>query len=215
MIEAGTQFIGIKPEINMQERKSAVANNPTDVFTIEDIAEAVAPYAVYTALLTQTGGDDPVLLDEGLLIIGVTYYINDTQVGMDFTNVGAPNNDVGTFFVATGTTPNSWGVDIGVVVLTYNIGAPVVTVLENTIGNVWFTYSDVGVYNINSDELFIESKTSLNIGNLNTFSNGFNARIFGDISSYPSLIAIKLLDESGIVTDGGLYNTPIEIRVYN
>lgn len=215
MIEAGTQFIGIKPEINMQERKSAVANNPTDVFTIEDIAEAVAPYAVYTALLTQTGGDVPVSLDEGLLIIGVTYYINDTQVGMDFTNVGAQNNDVGTFFVATGTTPNSWGVDIGVVVLTYNIGAPVATVLENTLGNIWFTYSDTGLYDVQSDNLFNQDRISVFFGGLNSLSDSHFVRIYDFNSSYPNSFAIQLQNFNFENTNDSLSNTPIEIRVYN
>ena len=47
----------------------------------------------------------------------------------DFTNVGAPNNSNGTSFVATATTPTAWGGGV----LSYDVGAPVVTILENTI----------------------------------------------------------------------------------
>lgn len=93
-------------------------------------------YRVYTALLTQSNGDGPSMLNDEPLTIGVTYQITDQGgSGWDFTNVGAPNNNTGTYFVATGTTPNSWG-DLGVS-LNFNTGAPVVTVLENTIGNIW------------------------------------------------------------------------------
>lgn len=108
-MEAGTQFIGVKPGINMQERKSNVANNPTDVFTIEEIANVSRPYKVYTALLTQSGGDDERDIDGGGLTIGVTYLILDNSGGADWTNVGSPNNEIGTYFVANEVNPNSWG----------------------------------------------------------------------------------------------------------
>jgi hypothetical protein len=41
---------------------------------------------------------------------GVTYEIEDNSGGADWTNVGAPNNDVGTTFTATSNdAPTSWG----------------------------------------------------------------------------------------------------------
>ena len=91
------------------------------------------PYKVYTALLTQSGGDNDTGVTGGDLTIGVTYKINVDDIDADFTNVGAPNNNLDTYFVATGTTPNSWGTNGS---LRFNTGAPVVTVLENTIGNI-------------------------------------------------------------------------------
>jgi hypothetical protein len=173
------------------------------------------PYKVYTALLTQSGNDNPLSISEGTLTIGVTYYINDTVIDMDFTNVGAPNNDIGTYFVATGTTP-IWGTNpLGFAILFYNEGAPVVTVLENTIGDIWFTYNDVGVYSINSDSLFEQLKTSVIFGSLNSLSNAYFVKIFDDESAYPNVFAIQTRDDIFTPTDGGLYNTPIEIRVYN
>jgi hypothetical protein len=160
-------------------------------------------YKVYTALLTQSGEDDPLDVDSGLLTIGVTYMINNPSVESDFTNVGAPNNLSGTYFIATGTTPNNWGTNTSI--LNYNTGAPVVTVLENTIGNVWFTYDSTGIYFINSDGLFTLNKTfapsvvinntpriiTINVGNINV---------------------IELVSNEG---DSTLNNAPIEIRVYN
>jgi hypothetical protein len=43
------------------------------------------------------------------LTVNRWYYINTAGTGCDFTNVGAPNNNEGTLFQATGTTPTAWG----------------------------------------------------------------------------------------------------------
>ena len=174
------------------------------------------PYKVYTALLTQSGGDDPQGFGEGTnLVIGVTYRISDTGgTGGDWTNVGAPNNNENTYFVATGITPNSWG-DGGI--LAYNTGAPVITVLENTIGNVWFEWGSApppiggyGQYLVKSNGLFTVNKTIV-------FCNAFIQSI---VSTFVNSNIIDINDI--IITTGNLslandilYNTPIEIRVYN
>ena len=174
-------------------------------------------YKVYTALLTQSGGDQWLGITSGELTIGVTYYIETPTGNPDFTNVGAPNNNFGTYFVATGTTPNSWGT--GGCNLAYNTGAPVVTVLENTIGNIWFTYSAPGEYYANSDELFTVGKTWGVADATYEGSTGTpvptlidNAGIFG--ANPPLQVGIRLKggDYGG---DSLLNNTPIEIRVYN
>jgi len=115
-------------------------------------------YTVFTALLTQSGGDDPQFLvnvDNGNIVPGVTYVISDYQIGDDFTNVGAPSNANGVSFIATGTTAINWA---GTSELIYNNGAPVCTVLENTLGNVWFEYIQDGLYSFNSIGLFIQNK---------------------------------------------------------
>jgi len=102
-----------------------------------------ASHLVYTALLNQSGGDNPLSLTTGDLVLGVTYRIV-FSTGADFTNVGAPNNTIDTYFVATGTTPTSWGSDGE---LSYNTGAPISTVLENTLGSqVAWVYAGVGGY---------------------------------------------------------------------
>jgi hypothetical protein len=179
---------------------------------IEGIANfnrgGAAPYKVYTALLTQSGGDNGAELTSGILEIGVTYRIDSTGgSGWDFTNVGASNNNVGTYFVATGTTPNSWQDGQ----LTYNTGAPVVTVLENTIGNIWFEYVSSGFYRMSSNELFTLGKSWSVIGPSDLISNLLYQQIFfNNISNYD----IATFSE-GNLTNSLLFNTPIEIRVYN
>jgi hypothetical protein len=173
-------------------------------YTMQDVTDTVRPYQVFTALLTQSGEDDPQILlsqDTPSLTIGVTYQITDDGgSGWDFTNVGAPNNDLDTYFIATGTTPANWGTNG---MLTYNTGAPVATVLENTIGNIWFTYVDVGNYYINSNALFIENKTFV-------YFKQFNQGAQWDYNdAFPNQIELVGADNNQ------LFNTPIEIRVYN
>ncbi|MFY8170256.1 MAG: hypothetical protein ACOVK2_03965, partial [Candidatus Fonsibacter sp.] len=131
-------------------------------YTMQDVIDSVRPYKVFTALLTQSGEASQACPNQGLLTIGVTYQIVFNSIGMDFTNVGSPDNNVGTYFVATSTIPTSWGSNEGQDegTLCYNTGAPVATVLENTIGNVWFTYDGVGDYRLNSNGLFTINKTT-------------------------------------------------------
>lgn len=206
MTPNGYRFIGIAPEVDLTERRSKLINDQTEPFTVDEIRG----YKVFTALLTQSGGNDIQSINTGLLTIGTTYFINDTQFGMDFTNVGAPNNNVGTYFVATGTIPNSWGIDTEAGVLTFNTGAPVTTVLENTIGNIWFNYEDVGVYGCKSNDLFTDSKTfvSATPGEANSVSILVT-------NQSTSVKYISSLNNSLNAFNDGLYNTPIEIRVYN
>lgn len=211
MIPNGTRFIGIAPEVDLKERGSALLNKRTEPYTIDDIRG----YKVFTALLTQSGSDGTAQgISASPLTIGATYYIEDNGgSGWDFTNVGAPNNNLGTYFVATGTTPNSWGIDGQ---LGYTLGAPVATVLENTIGNIWFSYNGEGNYTINSDGLFATTNTF----SLNNQTACFN--IGGD-SFYNLVIQCQNINELELATisdgfstlDNQLTNKMIEIRVYN
>jgi hypothetical protein len=175
--------------------------------------QQLQPYKVYTALLTQSGGDEQLSLVNAPLTIGVTYTIvNNGDNNYDFINVGAPNNLDGTRFVATGTTPTAWGSAD----LNYNTGAPVVTVLENTIGNVWFTYDSVGYYYANSNGLFLQDKSW--IPTIQIFNDTAGLRDgeiceirYGNSNEYN----IVTFDQSGTSVNSKLQNTPIEIRVYN
>lgn len=119
-------------------------------------------YKVFEALVIQNGTDSPNSITGGDLIIGVSYQIKDLggSIGFDFTNVGAPNNDFFTFFIATGTTPNSWGVPGFEAQLFYNDAAPTVIILEDTIKGIGFEYRGPGSYKINSDNKFIAGKTT-------------------------------------------------------
>ena len=162
------------------------------------------PYKVYTALLTQTGNTNPDSFNGGELIVGTSYRLQSPSIDADFTNVGAPNNNDGTWFIATGVTPNNWGT--GTVYCDY--GAPVVrTVLENTIGNIWFEYYAPGLYSIYSDSLFISDKTFI-IGSMWGDDNA-SPRIFGGYYSVES----NLIFGNGSVNDNFQIN--LEIRVYN
>lgn len=177
-------------------------------YTMQDVADSVQPYKVFTALLTQNGGDDQKDASSGTLIIGKTYRIDNNSGGADFTVVGAPTNEEGTYFIATGTTPD-WGNDIAN--LWFNNGAPIATVLENTIGNIWFSYNSVGAYTANSDALFTSNKTWNTIipGEL-IYNANYQEMFFNDSSTFN----VYTSSES-VLTNGILYQTPIEIRVYN
>lgn len=175
----------------------------------------IRPYKVYTALLTQSGVDVVQEFTGGNLTIGVTYEIYEAAggaEGFDFTNVGAPNNNFGTYFVATGTTPDSWGNNnVG---LRYNEGAPVVTVLENTIGNIWFAYNNIGSYYLYSDNLFTLNKTwNTRCIDIGTHGPSSRATLFDS----EDLNSMQIQSESDVDTPSNdiLYRVPIEIRVYN
>ena len=174
------------------------------------------PYKVYTALLTQSGADDPLIAYSGdTLTIGVTYIIinnSESYILGDFTNVGAPNNNINTAFVATGTTPNDWGLDI---YLVYNSGAPVTTVLENTIGNIWFTYVAVGVYVINSNGLFIDNKTTVLMPNGYQNSPYYNIGVQYEDLNTARITTSEFIDPIISPVDGVPTKTTLEIRVYN
>jgi hypothetical protein len=173
------------------------------------------PYKVYTALLTQNGGDDVQSISSGAVTKGVTYMVDGTSSDADFSNVGGPKYDGvtsinGTYFVAINNDiPNNYSEGD----LIYNTGAPVVTVLENTIGNVWFTYYGVGVYQVNSINLFTVVKTTPFIGSPGQVEA--DIAIIDIRSNTGSTIDIYSTNGGGDPYDNQLVNTPIEIRVYN
>lgn len=171
------------------------------------------PYKVYTALLTQSGESNVLqITDPDSAVIGTTYTIT-TSGDSDFTTIGAPNNNVGTSFAATGTTVN-WNTSSGI--LQFDTGAPVVTVLENTIGNIWFDYNNTGQYRVNSDSLFLTGKTYFSISDNTDIAAPSNFRIImigNPNNDYIDIITYDpILDLRG---NNRLTNTPIEIRVYN
>ena len=170
-------------------------------------------YKVYTALLSQNGSGNVFEITGGDLTVGVAYTIFEASggaEGYDFTNVGAPNNDLGTIFTATGTTPASWGNNnVG---LYYNTGAPVATVLENTIGNIWFTYNSSGEYKCNSANLFTLNKTTIDIDNYGQDGNPA-ANIFTNTNISEDRFTI--FTDKGGPQDDVLIKNRLEIRVYN
>jgi len=187
---------------------------------ISVVSKSLAPkYKVYTALLEQRGGSSIGTLSIGDAVdVGITYNLDfilgPEPIDWDFTNIGGPKYPDNFPFVATiNGEPNNWGG----VNLTFDTGAPVATVLENTIGNIWFTYEDVGYYRMNSNTLFTDGKTAASIGVPmfiespdDIYSSGvfINTEENLGISSYYNYnVADYALNYSG-----GQW---IEIRVYN
>jgi hypothetical protein len=198
--------------------------DPTGSFQTVD---ELRGYKVYTALLTQSGGGADLYLDTGTLTMGVTYNIENNSPGMDFTNVGAPNNNLDTSFVATGTTPASWGSneDTDNKTLLYIQGAPVVTVLENTIGDIIWNYDSAGVYYGVLVGAFTDNKTWL------SGPFGSTKGIYGvpalneDLTNNGRFVIVTREDSDKVrittllqpedIDNDVLDNFPIEIRVYN
>jgi hypothetical protein len=164
-------------------------------------------YKVYTALLTQSGGIIVNYLNSGSLVKGVSYTVTTATSNCDFTNVGGPSgvSGAGLSFVATeNLEPNNWDGSE----LEYNEGAPVVTVLENTIGDIWFTYLGIGLYQIFSDNLFTLDKswgTAYSGGDDEASFNGFVVSPNGNNE-------LRLNSGNG---NNDHISIRLEIRVYN
>jgi hypothetical protein len=168
------------------------------------------PYKVYTALLSQGGGSSTQELTAGnTLLLGVTYYIFINEDNVDLTIFGAPNSNEGTYFVCTqvGNLPGNVNIS-----LQYNSGAPVVRILENNIGDMWFTYLSTGTYEINSNALFIADKTTC-ITSQSAYGDTGVTFIYRD---NVNLIFIKTQDFfTQTPANDILARTMLEIRVYN
>ena len=95
----------------------------------------------------------------------------------------------------------------------YNEGAPTVTILENTIGNVWFTYGGPGEYAVESNNLFTNLKSTLIIGNCFWETGTGYVRTGFDGTSSGPITTLNFLNVA--FNSEYLTNTPIEIRVYN
>lgn len=92
--------------------------------------------------------------------------------------------------------------------------APVATVLENTLGeDITFSYESEGWYNVVSDGLFVENKTTCEISNTTQETYGYET--IKRVSE--SIIRINSISSETIETmaDAIIDNSKIEIRVYN
>jgi len=170
-------------------------------------------YKVFTALLTQSGEGFLDQLDSSSPTQNVTKGVTYTIAGPngDFSNVGAPNNNDGTFFIAINNEiPNAYN-DTSLI---FNTGAPVVTVLENTIGNIWFTYNNVGIYYVSSNNLFTENKTYLPSQNIDIslVSNAERFLFSGWVSE--NNVVLNNTSSDFVSTDD-MGRGYLEIRVYN
>jgi hypothetical protein len=89
---------------------------------------------------------------------------------------------------------------------------PVATVLENTLGNVSFSYTQPGLYRANSAGLFISNKTAVFLTS-QPVGGGFGVVSGAFISTESAIILATQTSNGGI--NGNLNRTTIEIRVYN
>lgn len=177
--------------------------------TIDEALDVAIPYKKYVALLTQTGASNNVAITSGPLVVGTTYEITDYVAGDDFTNVGAASNETGVIFCATGTTPTVYTEESE---LTYDEGAPVVIVLENTLdGESTWSYDSQGNYRLTNTGAFTDGK-------VNVFMSQENGVKNNGIRLNANVVQITSADISGgteFPDDGYLSNTSIEVRVYN
>jgi hypothetical protein len=142
--------------------------------------------------------------------------------------VGAPNNDAGTYFIATGTTPNSWGDGA----LTYNAGTPIAIILENTLGNIWFEYREAGQYRLYLpneltyiNKLFINNSIPLSNSRYVIFNriidkngSGFDVErgYLFHFAGENNIITITTISDADVLSNDILQEgICIEIRVYN
>lgn len=182
---------------------------------ITNIASALRPkYRVYTALLSQVG-DGTSTQNSGVLTIGRRYAIITFEEGDDFTDVAnvvsGTINTTECQFIATGTTPTSWSNGSTL----RDTSAPVATVLENTIGNIVWTYVSIGIYRGRLVGAFTANKSFSILGSV--IEGGdyermghFTYRFDGVNDFYIYTIAIT--NDAGL--NECLLKTPIEIRVY-
>jgi len=221
IIPADEKVFMVDKRTNTTYGGSAALQAMQEWYTMQDVADSVQPYKVFTALLTQTGNTNPQEKNDGdELLAGITYYI-DVNDGYDFTPYGAPDNNVGTYFICNQNVTTTTGTFFNLI---FNTAAPVATVLENTIGNVWFEYVAAGVYNLDSDLLFT-SKTFIPNGTsigptvfnylIESDGTGVGGRGYFFYKADPGTVRVSTLIDTELFGDNVLNTTPIEIRVYN
>lgn len=171
-------------------------------------------YKVFSCLMSQDSSDvNPILISSGPLTIGATYEIDNHATGDDFTNVGAPSNNPNVKFIATGTTPSSWD---GGSTLNFIPAVPFVKILENTLGYVYFGYIADGNYNFYFSNPVDENKIQVFTTDSSdkSMSAGDPINIQIDTSNMQNSPQNFVIIEQGN-GDNELWNTPLEVRLYN
>jgi hypothetical protein len=142
-------------------------------------------------------------------------YLDDNTISLDDKLIGTDHED-------SDSTKNYSVGDLQLAIRGYKvytalltqvgINPPTATVLENTIGNITFSYNSIGNYNINSSGLFTLNKTTVFTGMNVENDLGIIGFAHNTINTIPIVtVNVNLLNTS---QNGLLYNSPIEIRVY-
>ena len=213
-IPADEQVFMVSKSTNTTYSGSASLKAMSEWYTMDDVSNTVKPYKVFTALLNQSGGDNPDSFtgNGGTLDKGYTYEIVANPDNYDLTIYGAPNNNAGTSFICTVTVPTlpyTSSLELSV-----NYGTPVATVLENTIGNVWFAFSGDGQYDVNSINLFTDKKTFILVGS--TGDDIYSQTMIGACARLnDNQLRLVSADLNNDFSNDFFKDTPIEIRVYN
>ncbi len=170
-------------------------------------------YKVYSSIINQVITEQktsPVKPGEKF-IIGKTYFISTLAKGDDFTNIGASQNLTGTYFIATGESPNSWSKSE----IIYD-NAPVITELENTLGvDLYWKYKDVGQYILNSyTPIFFDNKTP-KLNYLNIEEEVVKTLTLKRISDTEVLLSQTTIIDNTFTYVDDIIDAFIELRVYN
>lgn len=219
IIPSTDKFFSHSENVNTTIGGPASAQEASHWYTMQDIIDTVGgggggTYQVFTALLTQSGTSNSDTINNDPLVIGTTYEILNTDGDtVNFTNVGAPNNLVGTSFIATGTTPTSWG-QTNNGVLGFNSGAVVSVILENTIGNLYWSYNGSGGAALMSNALFTDGKTSVTVATPMDGAGQITGSAGGAVVDNTTIV-LQYIGLDNIPANDLLYNTLIEVRVYN
>lgn len=169
----------------------------------------VQPTQQYKFLLSQSGGDDPQTATSGTLTQGVTYEIVAFETGDDFTLSGAPNNDVGTKWIANGVAPTwSNGSEIG-----WNGGSPFIyaQISDYTSYPFWFEWNSDGFYNLAKTGDFDNTKTFYNMNfqsadPLGDFTSGARMKLNSGFIVFSSF-------DTNIPANDIIDKTPVEITI--
>lgn len=153
------------------------------------IADAGIGYEVGDVVTIGSGGYDATF--------EITAILSD-----NFSNVGYVSSAV---FTATGITPTYWG--NSTVVVDADASAPIATIMENSIGDIEWTYQSLGRYRAELAGVFTSGKTFVMLQQ-------------GESSQAPSLGASVLNTDyveisNYALADDSFINTAVEIRVYN
>ncbi len=156
---------------------------------------------------------------------GVTYLITRNDNNEDLTTIGAESNLAGTYFVSNGNYYNLFSADLK---LSFDRGAPVLNILENTLGYTpYCVYGNPGAYMLNcvgnEFQNYLANKTpviiKINQNGVGLFENSTNVRgAFSYEEGLVYIIAYLNYDnssEDNLLNDGdNFFRTSIEIEVY-